>query len=187
MRALRILTLGTLAVLLAAAPALAATQSFTATMTAAEEVPDKGPEGATGTGKFDINTDTNQVCYELTMSGVSEPASAAHIHEGAKGVAGGIAIDFKVPENGMKNCVTGDPAKVAAIVANPANFYANIHTASYPKGAVRGQLAAAGGATQTQPQATSLPRTGALTALLAALGLALAAAGSAAGVAGRRR
>lgn len=184
MRALRILALAGLTVLFAAAPAQAKMVSLTSTMTAAEEVPTPGPAGATGTATVDINTDTNQVCYKLTITGVTETPSAAHIHTGAKGVAGGIAVDFNIPTGGLQNCVTGDAAKVAAVVADPAGHYVNIHTPSFPAGAVRGQLVAAAAPAPT-PE-TQLPRTGAALIGLAALGLGLAGLGTAARAAGRR-
>lgn len=187
MRALRILALAGLAVLFAAAPAQAKMVSFTSTMTAAEEVPNPGPAGATGTATIDINTDTNQVCYKLTTAGLSETPSAAHIHQGAKGVAGGIVVDFNIATGGLQACVAGDAAKVAAVVADPAGHYVNIHTQSFPAGAVRGQLVEAA-APAPQPQGTQLPRTGAaLIGLLAALGLGLAGLGTAARAVARRR
>ncbi len=198
MRALRIAALTGLTVLfLAVQPAQAKMASYTATLSPDEEVPNKGPAGASGTAKVDINTDTNQVCYELTPSGLSEQPSAAHIHQGAKGASGPIHIDFAIATNGLKNCVTSDAAKVSAVTANPAGFYVNIHTASYAAGAMRGQLVeAAGSSTETTSGSTSgssasgsaLASTGApLTGILAALGLVCTVLGSATRVAARRR
>lgn len=131
---------------LVAAPALAGEMSYSSTLTAADEVPDKGPEGATGVATVNVNTDTNEVCYQISASGLSEEPNLGHIHQGAKGVAGPVVVDFNVAANGLEKCVTGDAAKVAAIVADPAGFYVNLHTAGYPKGAMRGQLAVASAA-----------------------------------------
>ncbi|MGH9042055.1 MAG: CHRD domain-containing protein [Acidimicrobiia bacterium] len=186
MRAIRIMALVGLAVLFGAPPAQAKTVSYTATLSPDEEVPTKGPAGATGTAKVDIDTDTNQVCYELSPSGLSESPTAGHIHTGAKGASGGIHIDFNLPTNGLKNCVTSDAAKVSAVTANPAGYYVNIHTASYQAGAMRGQLTEVA-ATTTSPTDSSLPRTGApFTMVLAGLGVACAGLGTVLRRAGRR-
>jgi hypothetical protein len=186
MRAFRIMALAGLAVLFGAPPAQAKMASYTATLSPNEEVPTKGPEGASGTAKVDINTDTNQVCYELTPSGLSEPPTAGHIHTGAKGASGPVFIDFMVPTNGLKGCVTSDATKVATVMGNPAGHYVNIHTASYAAGAMRGQMVEA--ASTTQPESsTAIPRTGApLAGVLAGLGLALTGVGTATRAAARR-
>ncbi len=187
MRAFRIVALTGLVVLFGAVPAQAKMVSYTATLSPDEEVPNKGPAGASGTAKVDINTDTNQVCYELTPSGLSEAPTAGHIHTGAKGASGPVHIDFMVPANGLKNCVTSDATKVAAVTGNPAGHYVNIHTASFAAGAIRGQLVEAAATTQPEPS-TALPRTGApLAGVLAGLGLALTAVGTATRAAARRR
>lgn len=179
MRALRIMALAGLVVLFGALPAQAKTSSYTATLSPDEEVPNKGPAGASGTAKIDINTDTNQVCYEVTPSGLSEPPTAGHIHTGAKGASGPVFIDFNVPANGLKNCVTSDATKVATVTGNPGGHYVNIHTASYAAGAIRGQMVEAAATTQPEPS-SALPRTGApLTVLLAGVGLALTGLGTA--------
>jgi hypothetical protein len=191
MRARRIVALAGLVVLFGVLPAQAKTASFTATLSPAEEVPNKGPEGASGTAKVDINTDNNQVCYELSPSGLSEQPTAGHIHQGAKGAAGPVFIDFAVPTNGLKNCVTSDATKVAAVMGDPAGYYVNIHTATYTAGAIRGQLVAAAGSTATSGStsgSSALASTGApFSAFLTALGMALTVLGATARVAGRRR
>lgn len=186
MRAFRIMALVGLVVLFGAPPAQAKTVSYTATLSPDEEVPTKGPAGAGGTAKVDINSDTNQVCYELTPSGLSEAPTAGHIHTGAKGASGGVYIDFAVPTNGLKNCITSEAEKVTAVMANPAGYYVNIHTASFAAGAIRGQMTEVAATTTPQPE-SSLPRTGApLAVALAGLGLACAGVGTALRRAGRR-
>jgi hypothetical protein len=138
---------GTLAVALAlaaamtAAPASAAA-NYRATMTAEEEVPTPGPPGARGTADFVFDHHAGTLCYTLTYAGISKP-TAAHIHKGAKGVGGPVEVDLDVPRNGDHGCVPIDAAKADAISADPGSYYANVHTADYPKGAMRGQLAPA--------------------------------------------
>ena|SRR2546421_4229207 len=124
---------------LAVAPAFAAANNYHANMTAQEEVPTPGPAGAKGTATFVIDQDAGTVCYTLVYSGISKP-TMAHIHQGAKGVAGPVVVDLNVAQNGDKGCVPADKAKLAAINGGPAGYYANVHTAEYPKGAIRGQL-----------------------------------------------
>jgi hypothetical protein len=132
-----------LAALMPAGPAsAAATTAYRAAMTAEEEVPMPGPAGAKGTADFTVDNQAGTLCYTLTYSGITKP-TAAHIHEGAKGVAGPVYVDLDMPKNGDKGCVPIDKTKAQAIAGNPAGYYANIHTADHPKGAMRGQLAPA--------------------------------------------
>ncbi|MGP4003860.1 CHRD domain-containing protein [Streptomyces sp. 8N706] len=74
------------------------------------------------------------------------PPSLGHIHEGVFGKNGDIRFNLfnrPVPENIF--AVSGtlkhqDPKVVQQIRKNPSGFYANLHTAEFPDGAVRGQL-----------------------------------------------
>ena len=62
---------------------------------------------------------------------------AAHIHIGAAGVAGGVAV----PLSPTSGCVDGvDKDLIKDIRQNPGNYYVNVHNADFPPGAVRGQL-----------------------------------------------
>lgn len=117
----------------------AAPTRFTATLTATEEIPGPGESGASGTAAI-VFRRTNQVCYWLDWSGLSSPPTAAHLHEGAKGQAGPIVVTLDVSNGKKKGCVASDAKVVQAIQSNPEGHYVNIHTASYSKGAIRGQL-----------------------------------------------
>lgn len=133
------------AAMLSTGVARAATVTFTSTLTAEEEVPNPGPAGATGSAVIVIDDETNEVCFELTIDGLGKGDSviAAHIHEGAAGVPGSVVVPlFTEPPTGeMTGCVQDvDAATIAAIIANPAGYYVNIHTVDFPDGAVRGQL-----------------------------------------------
>jgi hypothetical protein len=141
------------AVMLTTGVTRAAVWSLTADLTAAAEVPTPGPEGATGSALIVIDDETNEVCFELAIDGLGEGDAVimAHIHTGAEGVAGGVVVPLftEPPTAEMTGCVQDvDPATIAAITADPAAYYVNIHTEMYPDGAVRGQLvvASTGGA-----------------------------------------
>ena len=130
-----------LAVLTFAHLAAADEMKAKANLTGAAEVPGPGDPDGGGTVQVTLNTDKNEVCYDLTVTNIDE-ATAAHIHEGAVGKDGPVKVGLDAPKGGSaKDCKTADAAVVKDIMANPANYYVNIHNAAYPKGAVRGQLA----------------------------------------------
>ena len=208
MRSVRILALAvTATAIVVASPAQAAPITLTATMTAAEEVPQKGPDGATGSGTVDLNTDNNQVCYTFITNNLNDPVTAGHIHKGAKGAAGDVLIDLKVTADNLKACVTEDPAKIQAVLADPQGHYVNLHTQAHPAGAVRGQLMAAitnpqvavpesqpadsqsqPADSQSQPADSQLARTGpGSVGLLVAIAFGLLSTGTAVRLGSRRR
>jgi CHRD domain-containing protein len=143
----------------------AAAQTFTAALSGANEVPPADPDGS-GTAVVTLVGTT--VTFSITVANITLPPDAQHIHSGVAGVNGPIVIGF--PGVWVGNTLTGttttDAATAAAIVANPAAFYVNVHTSDFPGGAIRGQLVAA--ATSGIPTAS----TWALILLAAALGLA---------------
>ncbi|RIA37833.1 CHRD domain-containing protein [Hephaestia caeni] len=117
-------------------------ESWNAALVGAQEVPGPGDPDGTGTVKVTADSATNTVCYTLDVRGISAP-TAAHIHKGALGVAGPPVLPLAPPTSGRsKECLSVDKALAAAIIADPAGYYVNVHTADYPKGAIRGQLAA---------------------------------------------
>ncbi len=128
-----------LAAAMSAAPVSAASTTYSAEMTAEEEVPEPGPAGGRGTAEVVVDPDAGQLCYTLTYSGIGKP-TAAHVHHGAEGVAGPVAVDFEYAKNGDQGCVPVDAAELAEIGQAPADHYVNVHTANYPNGAIRGQL-----------------------------------------------
>jgi hypothetical protein len=113
------------------------------TMAGANEVPGPGDPNASGSTIVILNSVSGQVCYRITVRGISSPLTAGHIHVGAAGVAGPVVIPFPaVVGNGpnFAGCTFADPALVANIIANPAGYYTNVHNASFPSGVERGQL-----------------------------------------------
>jgi len=120
---------------------------FPATLTGAAECNAAGtcnlgdPDG-TGTITFYINPGQKRVCYDLTLAGIDTP-TAAHIHDAPAGVAGPVDIPMPVPPLGASSaCVDDvDSKELAEIISKPADYYYNVHNATYPAGALRGQFA----------------------------------------------
>lgn len=109
-------------------------------LSGAAEVP--GPGDADGTGQFKatINPGKKEICYELTVTGIAT-ANAAHVHEGAVGVAGDPVVSLEAPADGSSTaCVSLEREIMLAIIKNPAGYYVNVHNAEFPDGAIRGQL-----------------------------------------------
>jgi len=144
--------------LVLAAPVAAAPTTLTTGLTGAQEVP--GPGDTDGTGIAEITIDPvaasgSQLCYDLAVSNITLPAAGAHIHEGGTDVAGPIVVTLGTPDaTGVAvGCVadgdfnlgnSGDPdiaTLLADILANPGDYYVNVHTSDFSAGAVRGQLA----------------------------------------------
>jgi CHRD domain len=139
MRRIMIAVSATVAVgLLMAAFALAASTTWKATLNAKQEVP--APTGASGKGTFKGTVSGKTLKWKLTFSGLTGPATAAHIHMGAKGVAGAVVVPLCAP---CKSPVSGSakltPALLTAFKAH--KLYVNVHTAKNANGEIRGQLA----------------------------------------------
>ena len=106
------------------------------------------PNGRGEAYVFGIDGDPTTLCYVLTVDKIGT-ATAAHIHEGAAGKNGPVVANLAAPADGnAADCLTeGEAGKfvgdttVAEILANPQDYYVNVHNAEYPGGAVRGQLA----------------------------------------------
>ncbi|MFI1768317.1 CHRD domain-containing protein [Streptomyces sp. NPDC020800] len=87
----------------------------------------------------------DKVSVAVAWRHIGRPTSL-HIHEGAKGTNGGVKIDFGgLLHKAKGHTVTGtvkvnDPALLKRLTTEPGSFYANLHTAQFPGGAVRGQL-----------------------------------------------
>ncbi len=113
-----------------------------ASLSGANEIPPADPDG-TGRSNVFINPENNTVCFSIVVADIVLPAAAAHIHAGAADVNGPIVVPFLPPdETGVSTGCTPDvdPALVQDIIANPMNYYVNVHNSEFPGGVVRGQL-----------------------------------------------
>jgi hypothetical protein len=108
---------------------------------------ERGAGDPDGFGSASFTFDGGQVCFGITVANLDAPVMA-HIHRGRKNENGPVVVPLTPPAAGdpgaSSGCVAIDPALAAEIQANPRGFYANVHTAAFQAGAVRGQLKALG-------------------------------------------
>jgi hypothetical protein len=115
------------------------TTHYHAALSPSQEVP---PNSTTGTGAADVelNTSNNTLTWKVTYSGLSGPATAAHIHgPAAAGANAGVMVPFtnvgSSPFEGQAQITAAQAADIAA-----GRTYVNIHTAKEKGGEIRGQL-----------------------------------------------
>ena len=117
------------------------------------EVPGPGDPNGTGSARITLNHGLGKVCWEISAADITLPAAAAHIHEGAVGVAGDVVVTLSPPgANGKASgCRSGvGRALIKDITENQQDYYVNVHTSDFPAGAVRGQLWVPGQARHVQ-------------------------------------
>lgn len=102
------------------------------------EVGDDGdPDGK---GSATITIDGGKLCYDVEYHRLA-PVTMAHIHAGAAGKTGDPVVPLKLDRDEyIKGCTAVAPDLAAALLAEPSNYYVNVHTTELPKGAIRGQL-----------------------------------------------
>jgi hypothetical protein len=132
-----------LALVSTATPAAAATlhvRAVFSVLTGANSVPPIESKGiAVAAAIIDANKDT--VCYFMAEANLVD-VTLAHIHVGAAGTNGGVVVPLTAPVNGTSSgCVQIADPLADDLVANPQNYYFNIHTVAHPAGEIRGQLA----------------------------------------------
>jgi len=111
-----------------------------------------------GTSNVTINPGHNEVCWEVTVAGLTAPVFASHIHKlPAVGVNGPIVVPFfgfSTPSSAssFSGCTENvDRTLIEDIQDNPAGYYVNVHTTcagqpvppcgpDFPVSAVRGPL-----------------------------------------------
>ena len=137
-----------------------------------------------GSGTAAVKVRGTEICFDVKWSGFE--AIMSHIHKAPAGTNGDVVVPFFTSEspldtNSKSGCVTAKESLVEAIAANPSNYYVNVHSPEFPKGAARGQLAVAGA--NDQLAFTGGP----MSKGLMLLGLCVIAAGSTLLAVGQRR
>ncbi len=140
----------------------------TATLSAATD----GATNSKGSGMATVDwmSASNSFTYTLSWTNLTGPATMAHIHFGPPGVSGPIVIPFFMSSMPASDTISGsltaadfkpDPAGGINTIADVATAiedgkaYVNVHTAQYPAGEIRGQLAVSSTATP-EPATTGL-------------------------------
>lgn len=101
---------------------------------------------------FGIDGDPNTLCYSLIVKKIGA-ATGAHIHEGGPDENGPVVAFLAPPaDKTAGDCLTdgeegkfaegvdGEVVTAAEILANPEDYYVNVHNEQFPGGAIRGQL-----------------------------------------------
>jgi len=122
-------------------------------LTTGDEVPvcPAAATGAQGTGNVTLSPDESSLTATINYSGLSGPATVAHIHAGKVGVAGPVVLPFSGDLSSPINKTFTAADYVAAPNAPPdfASFvqslktggaYVNVHTAACKPGEIRGQI-----------------------------------------------
>ncbi len=104
----------------------------------AQEVPPSGSAG-TGTGKISLDTVSGLLTWRVSYGGLSGAATAAHFHgPAAPGVNAGVQVNIGTA-NPAIGSTTLNATQRADLLAGL--WYVNVHTAAFPGGEVRGQVA----------------------------------------------
>lgn len=129
---------------------------FTVQLSPANEVPPitNAEQSARGTAVITVNSQSNTIDFNVSLNSfpTTSALTAAHIHPGAAGVNGGVLVGTGLTSANAPSLASGSatfsftgvaPASadtITQILANPQNFYFNVHTTLNGGGAVRGQL-----------------------------------------------
>ena len=127
-------------------------------LTGEAEVPGPGDDDGIGTAQLKIDDKNERVCFRLRWKNL-DPVIAAHIHVGAEDEEGPVVVTLLTAgETGLvtlpsawtrlRACTeTFSPPEGVSVADllediedNPENYYVNVHTTTFPAGAIRGQL-----------------------------------------------
>jgi hypothetical protein len=125
--------------MLVQAPVALAHVELEATLDADQEVPDPdvGTHNPTGTATFTFDFATGLIDYAVTVNDPTGPVTAAHIHTGVEGVAGGVLVPLDNSLNGTTSVALTEP-QITALFSE--GLYVNVHTADNMAGEIRGQI-----------------------------------------------
>jgi hypothetical protein len=118
-------------------PLTATTVDWVAYLSGSNSVPPVISSGS-GFGFGTYDDVTNQLDWNVSWSGLSGPAVAAHFHEAPPGANGPVKVPFLDLSNPNIGMAILDEALEASFLSG--NFYINVHTPLHPGGEIRGQV-----------------------------------------------
>ena len=134
-----------------------AREGYTFSMNGAQERPTPNPSTGYGSGFVSMDRDQSNVHFSMTWGGLSGPVTVGHFHSGLRTQGGPVVFDlapFFTPAAGAAISAEGFWQPTGNTGANATrpftarralqfrrdSVYANIHTALYPGGEIRGQV-----------------------------------------------
>jgi hypothetical protein len=123
------------------AAAVESGRPFTISLSGAAEVtaggvPNQGDPDGIGTAVLHVNPGQAQLCWAIEVTMV-DPITAAHVHAAPSTTTGPVVVPLNPYSGG---CTQVSRALALALITHPELYYVNVHNASYPGGAMRGQL-----------------------------------------------
>ena len=118
-----------------AQPDTSTTTTLTATINGAQQVPANNST-ATGTFAGTYNSGSKHLTYTVVYQGLTP--TIAHIHTGAPGTSGSVAIPFANLTSPIMGTVTLTPEQADNLLNN--RMYVNMHSSAYGNGEIRGDI-----------------------------------------------
>jgi hypothetical protein len=112
---------------------------LTANLSGSDEKPSGDPDGL-GIASVRTLPGLGQLCYQITVSRIELPATAARIQLASTGK---VVAPLRAPDaaTGVSSgCANVSRALVRAVLAHPTAYYLNVATQDFPNGAIRGTL-----------------------------------------------
>ena len=126
--------------LLTGAPSFAATETFSADLKGATEVPPNDSAG-TGTVAATLDTASKKFSFTINYAGLTGAATAAHFHGPAAAGANAPPV-VPIPPGSLATPIKGEATLTDAQIADleGGKWYFNVHTAAHGPGEIRGQV-----------------------------------------------
>ncbi len=115
-------------------------QTYTANLSSAQEVP-ANASTATGYARIFLDETAGTITFTVVFNGLTSAQTASHIHDGARGVNGPIAINLGAV-GGTSGTISGSGAITPTQINQLRSglTYVNVHSTDLPGGEIRGQI-----------------------------------------------
>ncbi len=128
------------------------TTVFTVSLLPSNEVPPvtDAESSGRGTAVITVHSDSNTIDFNINLQSFPSGTviTAAHIHPGVAGTNGSVLVGTGLASSTLANgsgtftfnAVGTSAENINSILANPQNFYFNVHSVNHGPGVARGQL-----------------------------------------------